>query len=334
MNRILSLSLGLCLCLGAAAHACDDASVGINLAGAEFGKIPGREGVDYRFPTASQVAYFSAAGFRSIRLPVRWERLQPALMMSLDRKYLDGMLSVFDSAAANGMDVLIDLHNYARYRNELVGSAAVPREALFDVWKRIASVLGSHPALHGYGLMNEPFRTQGLWHEVAQAGIDGIRSVDQRHKIYVAGEGFSNTRTWGTLNPVPFVRDPSNLEVYEGHIYLDYGGSGKYVSPDPVRDPGEVATERMEPFIQWLAQHGKKGAIGEFGVPSDDDRWFGGVERLLESSRQHCLRTYIWAGGNWSPGYKLSLQPLNGSERPLTRYLARLLGGKAGHSSN
>lgn len=309
-----------------AADACKNARIGINLAGAEFGKnIPGREGVDYHFPTRKQIEYFASVGFNSIRLPIKWERLQAEAGGPLDERYLAGIVSVLNGAADLRMDVLIDLHNYARYRGELVGGETLPESMLFDVWQRIARALGSHKALYAYGLMNEPYNTKGLWHRAAQSAVDGIRSVDQTHRIYVAGEGFSNTRRWPTLNPGPFVRDPANLEVYEGHLYLDADFSGKYQAKDPVGDPATLAAERLEPFVQWLAKHGKEGAIGEYGVPSDDSRWFGGVDRIIEIARTHCLSTYYWAGGHWSPGYKLSLKPLNDIDRPLTRHFALIL---------
>jgi endoglucanase len=306
---------------------CTEIRTGINLPSPAFGSnIPGREGFDYRFPTSSQIEYFSKVGFDSIRLAIKWERLQPELHGSLDQKYLAGIISVLDSAAENRVDVLIDIHNYARYRKELIGSDAVPASAFFDVWQRLARAVSSHKALYAYGLMNEPFNTKGLWHQVAQSGVDGIRSVDRTHRIYVAGDRFSSTAHWPKINPTPFVRDPVNLEVYEGHIYLDVDFSGKYHSVDPPKDPATLVNERMQPFIDWLSTHGKKGAVGEWGVPSDDGRWFSGVNRMIEISRANCLPTYVWAGGSWSPGYKLSLQPVGDTERLLTKHFSVILG--------
>jgi endoglucanase len=327
ISKLLAAAICLCTSLVFAAGTCSDARTGINLAGAAFGtNIPGREGFDYRFPTGDQIAYFTKVGFESTRLSITWERLQPALNGPLDQKYLAGIVAFLDSAAANGTDVLVDLHNYARYRGEIIGSDAVPAGAFFDVWQRLARALNSHKALYAYGLMNEPYNTKGLWHRVAQSGVDGIRSVDNAHRIYVAGEGFSNTFLWGKLNPAPFVRDPANLEVYEGHIYLDADFSGKYNSTDPFKDPSKVVDERLQPFVEWLVRYGKNGAIGEWGVPSDDERWFGGVDRMISVARANCLPTYYWAGGNWSPGYKLSLQPLNGVDRALSVHFSRILG--------
>jgi hypothetical protein len=52
---------------------------GVNLAGAEFGSVPGTYGVDYTYPTSSELDYYAAKGVTLIRLPFLWERMQPAL---------------------------------------------------------------------------------------------------------------------------------------------------------------------------------------------------------------------------------------------------------------
>ncbi len=323
---LLAAITGLCAAPVSAGDKCIDARTGINLAGAGFGtNVPGREGIDYRFPTGSQISYYTQIGFKSLRLSILWERLQPSLNGPLDRRHLAGIISFLDGAAANGVDVLIDLHNYARYRGELIGSDAVPASAFFDVWQRIARALSTHKALYAYGLMNEPYNTGGLWSQVAQAGVDGVRSVDSTHRIYVQGEGFSESEFWDKTTREPFVKDPAKLEVYEAHIYLDVDFSGKYHSSEPIKDPATLVDERLGRFIRWLDKHGKNGAVGEWGVPSDDARWLGGVDRLLELARANCLSTYVWAGGNWSPGYKLSLEPLKGVERVLTKHFYGIL---------
>ncbi|HVY06906.1 MAG TPA: cellulase family glycosylhydrolase [Burkholderiales bacterium] len=315
-----------CAASMATAQDCGGPLTGINMAGAEFGKnVPGREGADYRFPSGRQIEYFARLGFKSMRLPVRWERLQPELGGDLDERYLIGIVNFLNEAARNDMTVIVDLHNYARYNNQVIGSEGVSAFAFQNVWQRIALALNGHRALLGYGLMNEPNRTGGLWHRVAQSGVDGIRSVDRVHRIYVSGEQFSSASSWPKVNPQPFVNDPVKLEVYEGHIYFDADSSGRYASPEPPADPAQLVDARLRPFMQWLAEYNKQGIIGEWGVPSDDARWFPVAQRMVEFSRENCLPTFIWAGGTWSPGYKLSLEPRNGMERALTRHLASLM---------
>jgi endoglucanase len=218
---------------------------------------------------------------------------------------------------------LIDLHNYDRYRGALIGSAAVPAVAFQDIWAKLGMALHAYPALYGYGLMNEPYGTNGTWEAVAQAGIDGIRQVDQVHFIFVAGDSFSSAERWATNHKKPFVVDPKGLEVYEAHVYLDTDSSGKYATVNDVDgalNASTVANVRLQGFIDWLKRYGKRGAIGEYGVPSLEPAWFGGIDTLLQRADQNCLATFVWAGGAWSPGYKLSLEPLNGVEKPLTSW--------------
>ena len=55
---------------------------GVNLSGAEFGKLP-RQATsaptarDYTYPTDAEVDYFLSEGMNTFRVPFRWERLQP-----------------------------------------------------------------------------------------------------------------------------------------------------------------------------------------------------------------------------------------------------------------
>ncbi len=299
--------------------------IGINLAGPEFGKTtPGRLGYDYFFPTEEEIIYFKKLGFRSIRLPIMWERLQPQLDGPLDKLYLAGITLVLDMAAKEDMSVVVDLHNYGRYRDHVVGSSEVPINALYDVWQKLAGELKNYKALHAYGLMNEPYDTSGTWPRSAQSGIDAIRSVDPYHEIYVSVENSGDSRIWKS-DFLPFVKDPMNLEVYEAHIYFDADYSGRYDATEPRKDPKALVEEGVAPFIAWLKNHGKKGVIGEWGVPSQDERWFPAVDRMVEIARQNCLPIYYWAGGNWGPDYKLSLGSGKGDEKLLAVHFKHVL---------
>ena len=59
---------------------------GVNLCGAEFGEthLPGVHGVDYTYNSEASFRYFASRGLGLLRLPLRWERLQPALGGPLD----------------------------------------------------------------------------------------------------------------------------------------------------------------------------------------------------------------------------------------------------------
>src|SRR5687767_4276462 len=63
---------------------------GVNLAGAEFGhnKMPGRHGTDYFYPSRATIDYFVSKKLTTLRVPFRWERLQPTLEGGLDQAEL------------------------------------------------------------------------------------------------------------------------------------------------------------------------------------------------------------------------------------------------------
>src|SRR5262245_21220188 len=131
--------------------------IGVNLSGAEFGSTPrGTYGIDYIYPNASELDYYHSKGADLIRLPFGWERMQPVLGQGLSQAELARMMTFLDAAAARGMKVVIEPHNFGRYDGQTIGSAAVPLSAFKDFWIRMADVLKGHPAIWGLDLMNEP----------------------------------------------------------------------------------------------------------------------------------------------------------------------------------
>ena len=156
--------------------ACPPRFQGINLVPLPTGWY--NSAVEMKFPTAEHIAYYKNAGMNAIRLPIQWEEMQPTLFGALNPRYVEHARDFLDLVQAQGMKVLVDLHNYGRYREQLIGAPQVPAAAFKDVWTKLASAFGSHPAIYAWGLMNEPHHTNGLWHKVAQAGVDGIRAVE------------------------------------------------------------------------------------------------------------------------------------------------------------
>lgn len=308
-----------------AGRECEMPLRGINLVPLPSGWYKGAP--EFVFPTDDHIAYYKRVGMNAIRLPIVWENMQPELKGNLDVRYLSHTLDFIKRAGAHDMKVVIDLHNYGRYRGELVGSVAVSAESFGDFWTRVARIFSRFSAVYGYGLMNEPHDTNGLWHKVAQAGVDGIREVDRDRMIFVGGDSWSNPELWPKVNPSRFVVDPSNRVTYEAHLYLDDDFSGKYRSPAASTDVERRVEKRLKPFIDWLASKGERGVIGEVGVPMEDPRWLAGLQRFLDMSDEACLDWFMWAGGAWRADYELSLEPINGGDRPqvelIRRHMAR-----------
>ena len=195
------------------------AVMGTNLSGLEWAapglrhSLSSAPNIHFTVPRKADVAYLASCGFTKNRLPVQWELLQPMLSStqasSVARKligepgsfhagYAAYVTRLLDAHAASGSSCIIDLHNYARYRDfkyqadgSVIGLKAAPEPWLrpyttdkaqlhvrifalaegatltpaqfADFWRRAASTWGGHPGLGGYGLMNEP-------HELPERG--------------------------------------------------------------------------------------------------------------------------------------------------------------------
>ena len=58
----------------------DPQPFGLNMAGADFGKnFPGVYNKDYTYPTPAKLDFVKSKGFRLIRLPFKWDRIQHEL---------------------------------------------------------------------------------------------------------------------------------------------------------------------------------------------------------------------------------------------------------------
>ncbi|MFP4897555.1 cellulase family glycosylhydrolase, partial [Paraburkholderia sp. EG304] len=52
---------------------------------------------------------------------------------------LSRLVAFVKPVTASGETVVLDPHNYARYRGNVIGSSAVPDSAYADFWSRLAS---------------------------------------------------------------------------------------------------------------------------------------------------------------------------------------------------
>ena len=83
--------------------------VGVNISGLEIGSaVPGKAGTDYLVPTNAEFAYYRSKNLMTVRLPFKWERMDPTLSATLDPTYLGYVQTLLGYAAANGIGIIID----------------------------------------------------------------------------------------------------------------------------------------------------------------------------------------------------------------------------------
>lgn len=303
---------------------------GVNFSGAEFNgsRIPGRPDHDYVYVTRKVAAPFAAAGLNTARLPLRWERIQPAPLGELD----PGELGRLDRAVAELGDfelVIVDLHNYGRYRGHLLVPENGGAERLADVWTRLARHFRNEPRI-AFGLMNEPFGISARdWAAMAQAALLAIRSTGARQLVLVPGTRWSGAHSWtrgGTDSngaALASFSDPARNFAFEMHQYLDRDSSGTHadcVSP-------QTSADRLSEAAAWLRARKARGFLAEFGAPATPD-CLAALDALLarvDADGSIWLGWTYWAAGQWLGAYPLNVQPGPAGPKPQMAVLSKHL---------
>ncbi|HEY9099599.1 MAG TPA: glycoside hydrolase family 5 protein [Thiobacillus sp.] len=312
---------------------CNDPSLkGVNLAGAEFAssKLPGVLNKDYVYPGRDQMDYFASLGANAIRLPFRWERIQPALFGELDALELKNLETTVAMARSRGMCVILDVHNYGAYRGNAIGTQAVPAAAFIHLWTRLAKTF-TDTSSTAFGLMNEPHKLPiEQWAGVAQKTIDAIRQTGAQNLILISGGRWSGVHEWeksfsGTSNAMAFsnLKDPLKQSWIDVHQYADadYSGTGKSCRS------AEQLTNMFVRMTQWAQTHNQQLFLGEFGVPANQ-----ACLDTLDSMLKQMTDTGVWRGwtywaaGSWWGDYPLSIEPRDGRDAPQIRILKKHLG--------
>jgi endoglucanase len=309
---------------------------GVNLSGLELNpaQLPGRLNLDFVAPTQVELAQAQAAHFTLIRLPVEWARLQPRLSAPLDPAMLATLKATIAAAERDGLQVVIDIHDYGSYRGAQIGSPSVPVSAFADLWTRLARVFAADPRVI-FGLMNEPHDIDAVaWAATEQTALCAIRAAGARNLVLVSGTGwdgahnFTTGADYGTPNAAALAKlqDPANNMAIELHQYLDADFSGSH--PD-CTDP-QNASALIAPATDWLRAHHRKAFLGEVAA-SGSPACLASLSAILgavDAASDAWLGWAYWAGGPWWGDYMFTIDPKNGAERPQMRVLSQMATAK------
>jgi endoglucanase len=305
---------------------------GVNVAGAEFGEknLPGVFGRDYTFNSEATFRYFGEKGLGLARIPLRWERLQPALGGPLEGAYLGRLKSNVAWAKAHGVEVILDIHNFGRYSIEEAGalreyvidnpspdgSIRVSAADLADLWRRLSSEFKFEGAVYAYDLMNEPHDMgPASWKTISQTVLDAIRANQDDKLVLIPGDSWSSANRWAsTHGPWSWIRDPANNFAYEAHQYFDRDESGSYklsYDDELAKNSGlaDLGRKRVQNFIDWTRNNNVRGVVDEYGIPAGDPRWAAVLENFFEAVDAAGMDGAYWAAGEWWGNYALSVQP-------------------------
>ena len=229
---------------------------GITVNGGEFGSPimartskfsntnPGRYQTRYHYDRQASFDYLAGRDIGHVRIPFRWERLQPELGGPLDGDEVRRLRGVIGRARAAGLEVVLDMHNYGAYYlsngsegvRRPIGSRHVSLAHFAAVWRKIAAEFGSVDGVVGYALMAEPYDLPAknrlsparVWEKASQRALDAIRSTGDDTLVSVAGYAWSALSRWHRVHPDGWIHDPAENFLYEAHHYWDRDHSGSY----------------------------------------------------------------------------------------------------------
>ncbi len=292
------------------------------------------EGSNYPHHDERLVDYFAAKRMKTLRFLFTWECMQqvlngpiPAAQSGRYKTYFDNYKRIVDYATnVKGMRVIIEPWGSntaggaggARYRGNVVGSAAVPNAAFANFWSRIATTFAGNARVQ-YGLINEPNDMSTMaWFSAAQAAVTAIRATGSTQRIYVPGNGYSAASTWtsnfydtaatkrsnayGWLNANGVgqpLNDPANNIAAEVHTYLDADQGGSTTGITSIT----AARDHVAVTVNEAAARGYKVYLGEIGMyagaPLAPQAWADFIAYVNANSVAGVFVGFTWwAGGD------------------------------------
>lgn len=295
---------------------------GIVLNGGEFGDVPqtqarssfsnrtaGVYGHDWHYDGQASLDYLAARGITTVKIPFRWERLQPTLGAAFNAAELKRLKGAVERARKANLRVILDPHNYGGYYDfdgghgvrKTIGSAALPDTVFNDLWRRLSNNFKANPTVEGYALMAEPAQmpsVDGLsparvWERSSQRALTAIRRNGDAKLVYVPGYDWSGVAQWTKTHPRPWITDPTGNFRYEAHHYWDRDGSGSYASDYAAEVADAEARGWTAPATQPLTSSPAPPTTATATVTLSDDFASHVVGPWAEGSRQ----------GDWTTRY-------------------------------
>ena len=323
---------------------------GINLSGADY---------DYAFslPSLYDGAFYAQNGMNTIRLPFKWEYLQSTTSQanntpggtidftqnpnaiayeSLVRQYL-----------AQGMIVIIDMHNYMRFggndydsttNNTIIGSGvngAPTANEYADAWVSIGNEFKNESNVM-FDLMNEPntMSTQ-LILDNYNTVIQALRTNGINNKVLLEGNAYSGAWSWADSSYDNYNNiQPSNADVFTQnaikdsqnnylinvHQYFDYNYSG-------LNDCVANSVPSESGLINYLNSNNLQAIVTEFGgltnsynCQSDINQFLNNIN-LVNSKNASGVRIIgwtAWDGGANATGVSTYVGPVLGGSPTVT----------------
>jgi len=316
----------------------------------------------YTFPKDSSIKHFATLGFGVVRIPFRWERLQPHLGGDFNQTFLASLKHTVNVVNKASMKAVLVPQNWARYcinPNSCPGGSSIGNwggvigepnsgvtvEDFRHFWMQLATEFKENENVI-FNIMEEPNKmSTKLWADTAQKAIHAIRDTNATQLVLVPGNGWTNAITWCHTSPdtdhkkisnaeaFMTFKDPADNFAFEMHQYLGPNGA-----PDLHKcGPESVGKDALKEATEWLEQNNFRGFLGEFGAPANSlcEKVVDTMLTYMDEHPKAWMGWTAWAAGSspspWWAKYSLNIEPdadeAGGlKDKPQTTWLRRHLG--------
>jgi len=234
------------------------------------------------------------AGFQSVRINLHaLQRMDTGNGFKLDEAWLKTVDWAVANALANGLMVILDLHNY----NDVAEDPALFKPRVLAYWKQITERFKGAPDSVIFEILNEPNGrlTADLWNEWPAEALSVIRATNPTRTVVIGPPEWNGM---DHLDELVLPEADRNI-VVTGHYYepMRFTHQGAPWTPENVNLSGVTwgtAAEKRrieEDFARiqkWSSWHRRPIFLGEFGAyekgPMDSRaRYTAAVARTAES---------------------------------------------------
>jgi endoglucanase len=244
------------------------------LANGDWGVVPDKTTDYLRFVTVA-----ADAGFKHIRVPVRWSNhASTDAAAVIDPVFAARVDAVIDAALARGLYVLLDVHHYRQLdgdqldKGEFRVADDIVELRLLNLWRQLSRRYANRSPKLLFELYNEPHGKQNAtWNALMSRALREVRQTNPERIVVIGPTHWNNANSLGELS---LPADPNLLVTvhnYEPFKFTHQGAS--WVSPVlPVGLTCCDAAQRTEALrgLDLAAQWGQTNRypvhVGEFGA--------------------------------------------------------------------
>ncbi|MEM7342829.1 MAG: glycoside hydrolase family 5 protein [Chloroflexota bacterium] len=248
---------------------------GINLGNALEAPMEGAWGV------VLQPAYFSlikAAGFDSVRIPIRWSvyasRREP---YTIRDTIFDRVDWAIEQAHQNDLAVVINVHHFDRLIDDPDGQL----ERFLMIWEQIAAHYQDYPDTVYFEILNEPHDTltANRWNDYALQALTIIRETNPTRPVIIGPVEWNSI---SQLYRLELPEDDRNIIVtihyyspfqftHQGAEWVD--GSANWLGTPWTASVGQrqAVIEDFQVAVRWAEKENRPLYLGEFGAYSKAD---------------------------------------------------------------